>query len=387
MVLWRPLFEGLAAGVRSPARSSVSGVGCLVCRASVLALRAILLRHGGVFSYLQLSAILEQTILPSIQAAAESDLSPVVWITSESPAISSIDFLVDPLPLPPPSNDQSLLLLEAMSSTPNRSMGPAELMLEASFTDLRHGGDGDLRRAHVLARKAEVVDAVPHEQPFPDSWIATTAPNALGLLTDLVTEVISPYPQEQRAHVWAIVARQYKLWFLGRESATVEGSGDEPVFCWRPCEAMVRISCRELGRLVEVSFCSRQHKISLEHRSWVAMILPLFSFLFSESAELQRNVHQGLIETKEKALKVDRTGDAPLSPSVVGRNADETMAMNIDPSCTKSVAASDSGETLSDHQATWDSLLVNREESMLPVKDIVFQDGKGTWSRSHRRQQ
>jgi hypothetical protein len=37
-------------------------------------------------------------------------------------------------------------------STPNRSLGPAELLLEASFTDLRHGGDGNLRRAYVLAK-------------------------------------------------------------------------------------------------------------------------------------------------------------------------------------------------------------------------------------------
>ena len=109
MVLWRPIFDGLAEGVCSKARSSAGGIGCLVQRGSVLALRAILLRHGSMFTIHQLKAILEQAILPAIRAAVETDQSPVIGITSESPSVSSLDFLADSMPPPPPIDDPGLL--------------------------------------------------------------------------------------------------------------------------------------------------------------------------------------------------------------------------------------------------------------------------------------
>ena len=115
MVLWRPLFEGLAEGIRCTARSRAGGVGCLVQRGSVLALRAILLRHGSCFSINQLAAVLQQTLMPALQTAVASDQSPVVTITSETPSVSSLDFLADPLPLPPPANDPGLLKFEEVA--------------------------------------------------------------------------------------------------------------------------------------------------------------------------------------------------------------------------------------------------------------------------------
>jgi hypothetical protein len=112
MVLWRTLLEGLAEGVRATSRSREGGVGNLVQRGSVLALRAILLRHGSVFSDDQLTVVLKETILPSFQEAVENDTSPVTSITSESPSISSLDFLAVPLPIPPDCDDDGLLKFE-----------------------------------------------------------------------------------------------------------------------------------------------------------------------------------------------------------------------------------------------------------------------------------
>ena len=108
MVLWRPLLDGLAQGVRSSFPSIAGGVGCLVQRGSVLALRAILLRHGHTFSTNQWCVILRQTLLPSIQVAAESDVSPVIRITSETPSVSNLDFLAESQRLPPPDDDEGL---------------------------------------------------------------------------------------------------------------------------------------------------------------------------------------------------------------------------------------------------------------------------------------
>lgn len=116
--------------------TSASGVGCLVQRGSVLALRAILLRHGHLFSTAQLKAIFSDTILPAIQSAAENDRTHVVDITSESPSVSNIDFLVSTPPLPPDHDDPSLQQFGALNTAPKRPVGPAELMLEASFTDV-----------------------------------------------------------------------------------------------------------------------------------------------------------------------------------------------------------------------------------------------------------
>jgi brefeldin A-inhibited guanine nucleotide-exchange protein len=117
MVLWRPIFEGLAEGIRCTARSQAGGVGNLVQRGSILALRAILLRHGSLFTINQLSAVLQQTILPSMQSAVESDHSPVVSITSESPTVSSLDFLTDAMPLPPLPTDPGLMKFQEVAFT------------------------------------------------------------------------------------------------------------------------------------------------------------------------------------------------------------------------------------------------------------------------------
>lgn len=120
MVLWRPLLEGLAEGIRSKARSSAAGLGCLVQRGSILALRSILIGHGSVFSVHQWEAILRETLLPAIQDAAESEISPVIGITSESPHLSSIDFLADPLPVPPPIDDPGLKKFEEIAMRNDR---------------------------------------------------------------------------------------------------------------------------------------------------------------------------------------------------------------------------------------------------------------------------
>jgi hypothetical protein len=109
MMLWRPIFDGLACGICSMATSRNYGVGCFVQRGSVMTVRAILLRHGYLFSANQWKAVLQQSILPSFVIAVENDKTPAMDIISESPNVSNLDFLSDPLPLPPHENDPSLL--------------------------------------------------------------------------------------------------------------------------------------------------------------------------------------------------------------------------------------------------------------------------------------
>ena len=42
-------------------------------------------------------------------------------------------------------------LLTFISSAPKRPLGPAELLVEACFTDMRHNGDGDLSTVYRFA--------------------------------------------------------------------------------------------------------------------------------------------------------------------------------------------------------------------------------------------
>jgi Domain of unknown function (DUF1981) len=315
MALWRPLLEGLADGVQSPMRNGAGGVGCFVQRGSVLALRAILLRHGNLFSTQQWVAVLEQTLIPSIQKGAESDTSSVVRITSESPSVSSVDFLAEPWPLPPPPDDSSLLLIEAdMKPESKRTLGPAELMLEASFTDLRHGGDGDLRRAYLLARKGEASTKT-IEQPFPDSWLATTSSSALGLVTDICSEIAFTRNLECRESLWPLIAGQYKLWCIGKGVSAV---GNETT--WSPCEALVRVSCGEVHRLA-YRLCDMVG--TLNHRdvvAWASAILELSSDLISDSVDIENMARKKLVRLRQEVEK-KRKPEASANEEGMGKSS------------------------------------------------------------------
>ena len=294
MVLWRPLLDGLARGISSSSKTSSGGVGCLIQRGSVLALRSILLRHGYLFSSAQLAAILEQSLIPAIRTGIESDTGPVITITSESPSVSNIDFLVESPPLPPSIDDVSLLRFEALNSS-KRSMGVAELMLEASFSDLRHGGDGDLRRAYVLAKKAATVDMKPVDQPFPESFIATTAPLALGLLTDVCSELGFDRGHEGNSRLWPPVVELLRRYTLGAGGEFFTSDS------WRPCEALVRIACRELDRIFErlAARCSQPDNSPTQ--AWTSEIVNELTFLLESNSAFENEIVRELSTSKRKS--------------------------------------------------------------------------------------
>eukprot|EP00538_Stauroneis_constricta_P006079 CAMPEP_0119552528 /NCGR_PEP_ID=MMETSP1352-20130426/5482_1 /TAXON_ID=265584 /ORGANISM="Stauroneis constricta, Strain CCMP1120" /LENGTH=2147 /DNA_ID=CAMNT_0007598771 /DNA_START=318 /DNA_END=6761 /DNA_ORIENTATION=+ len=262
MSLWRPLFEGLAQGIRSNQTSAVGGVGCLLHRGSVLVVRSILLRQKDAFSVDQMHAIVKQTIMPAIQFAVRNDDSRVVTITSESPAVSSLDFLVESPPLPPPLGDEGLheFEMEARQAegSPKRKFGVVELLVEASFTDMRHGGGGDLSQAYKFLNKTVETNVI--DQPFPNSWIATTAPIALGLLADLLTEVAFHHGEKGKELFWPMISSEISKWCNGSSTNNaaaendhenendIAGSDAEP---WSTCEALVRSACVELRKLFQ----------------------------------------------------------------------------------------------------------------------------------------
>lgn len=295
MVLWRTLLDGLATGIMSTLPSNAGGVGCLVQRGSVLALRAILLRHGQRFSISQWKAILTTTLLPAIQAAAESDGSAVVVITSESPSISSVDFIAEPQALPPSHDDEGLRKFAEQAaqaeSAPSRPLGDAELLVEASFADMRHGGTGNLSRAYELARKD--MFQRPSEQPFPDSWVATTAPIALGMLTDFITEIVITRGAEGREALWPPILAQFQNWAIG--------CTDRPGEPWQPCEALVRVACREFHRFP----CKLKEHLSClplsERQAWTSTICNSIANTLLQIVALETGIKEELVRAKMEA--------------------------------------------------------------------------------------
>jgi len=311
MALWRPLLDGLASGICSSASSISGGVGCLVQRGSTMALRAILLRHGHLFSVAQWSAVLEKVVLPSLQIGAESDTSPVRAISSESPSVSSLDFVGEPLPLPPPCDDEGLQKFQAMSQSddgsPSRPLGTSELLVEASFADLRHGGDGNLSIAHSLKKKdAEKRNL--HLQPFPDSWVATTAPIALGMLSDLTHANFLKLGPQSREILWPLIAKQLVQWSVGfSEDEKTNGSGDADS-CgavprnWTPCEALVRISCKERSRIYQQVLATVPELETSEAQGWLRTLSTNLSETLMTTVELEDSLREEVLASKLAGL-------------------------------------------------------------------------------------
>ena len=317
MAIWRPLLDGLASGMCSSAASTSGGVGCLVQRGSTMALRAILLRHGHVFSASQWAAILNNVILPAVQIGAEGDSSPVTNISSESPSVSSLDFVGEPLPLPPPVDDEGLqkfaVMTQSDDSSPSRPLGMAELLVEASFADLRHGGDGDLSVAYSLKRK-NVEKSDVHLQPFPDSWIATTAPLALGMLSDLIYSHFLSLGNETREMLWSPVTSQLTRWSVGAPNekvqlATVpddESNGEDEVIVdvaeWQPCEALVRIGCKEWSRVFRHVLDATSTMGRAEAQAWFRMLSTSLSDTLTKNIELEGKIREGVVRAKLVSL-------------------------------------------------------------------------------------
>mmetsp|Transcript_2992 Transcript_2992/g.4104 ORF Transcript_2992/g.4104 Transcript_2992/m.4104 type:complete len:1856 (-) Transcript_2992:123-5690(-) len=376
MVLWRPIFDGLAAGICSPVPSIHGDVGCIVQRGSLMTLRAILLRHGSLFSVSQWVVILKQVILPSIQIAAEYDNSQVTKITSESPSVSSLDFLSDPLPLPPDSEDEGLIkfamLSQSEESAPTRPLGEAELLVEASFADLRHNGDGNLSRVHGLAKK-DADGIISNEQPFPDSWIATTAPIALGLLTDIIGKVIVDLGVSARTVIWPIVIGQFQRWSIGypllrpiherRAEMTQNDGGSRDAQPWFPCEALVRIGCHELGRIPDVVFDASSSLTEQEAIEWPNTLCLSFSDTLTKNVVSAGMAHEELVECKLAALgipkeKKDTTEkkestdvkeivNTPYGKGrVVGKRKDKHVVGGVEKSVNITVVEMESGATM-----------------------------------------
>jgi brefeldin A-inhibited guanine nucleotide-exchange protein len=334
MALWRPLLDGLAEGVRSSLPSHAGGMGCLVQRGSVLALRAIFLRHGHSFSTTQWGVILKETLLPCIQDAAETDTTPVTRIASESPSVSSLEFVVESQPLPPTEDDKGLKKFAKLAgdeeSAPKRPLGKAELLVEASFADMRHCGDGNLSQAYKLVQKN--VKAGVSEQPFPDSWIATTSGIALGMITDIVTEILLERGAESREVIWPLLSQQLQIWIIGHSShATMDKSavsnGNSPALAssWQPCESLIRVACRELHRFSQRLLKAMPALGKDEIAAWSTLFAKDMASTLSSVVVIETGITEELLRLKLESIGISRDDEEEEEPIDKAEEGESTM--------------------------------------------------------------
>jgi len=335
MVLWRPIFDGLVGGMRSSVQSNSAGVGHIVQRGSAMTLRAILLCYKDSFSPVQWSIIITKVILPAITDAIRSDQTEVTKIISSLPAKFQLNAIQQSLDLPPQNDSQQLkdFVSEARSQVgaPIRSFGPSELLVEATFSDLRQGGDGNIGRSIHFDKIDEV------EHPFPDSWIATTAGISLGLLTDIMGSVVFMMENEDiRRNIWSAYVDYMQFWIGGKnidegkthgslcydgeskikhsddniedDLSGITQSEDGEEVLWQPCEALIRLSIHEFCRLsTSLSDISTLLTEQSNRYWWDSFVSSLSSFL-----ELSRLIHMdtqtNLIEAKLEELKKHKAG-------------------------------------------------------------------------------
>jgi hypothetical protein len=169
-----------------------------------------------------------------------------------------------------------------------RPLGPAELLVEASFTDMRHGGDGNLSRAYELAKKN--MHVIPSEQPFPDSWVATTSPIALGTLTDIITEIAVKRCQDGRSLLLPPIMLQFQLWSVG----LAKPEGD----VWQPCEAIVRVACREMHRMAIRLNVHIVERDCAERIAWIQAVLEGITSSMSLLVDIETCLKEKLIRSK-----------------------------------------------------------------------------------------
>jgi hypothetical protein len=148
------------------------------------------------------------------------------------------------------------------------------------------------------------------EQPFPDSWISTTAPVALGCLTDIASEVIISHGSDGANILWPLIERSFQRWCNG-DAKSYRPSKIGSV--WSPCEALVRVACREINR-----FSSRltERLGSLDGAdaaAWSNTLVTFLSETLNQSLNIELTTKKKLLDEKLRAFRrLNGFADEPL---------------------------------------------------------------------------
>lgn len=129
----------------------------------------------------------------------------------------------------------------------------------------------------------------------------------------MATEFIAYREAEGRAILWPLIAAHYKVWSVGRHSSS---TGAKPVDdaadafkgqSWFPCEALVRIVCKELYRLSQRMFDKAElNDLGKDDQMiWASLVLNLFTEILAVSVRIEDAARQSLLDLREQA-SIDR---------------------------------------------------------------------------------
>lgn len=140
-----------------------------------------------------------------------------------------------------------------------------------------------------------------HEEAFPDSWVATTGPIALGMLTDIFCMIVMHYEVADARKMWPIVMGQMQRWAVGCP-LTIQ----HRITPWNPCEALVRIGCKEISRLSETLITLLPRMEDNDAKIWLNVLCRNLSETLSYSSELEGKLHiefNNIADVKRNAVE------------------------------------------------------------------------------------
>jgi hypothetical protein len=138
------------------------------------------------------------------------------------------------------------------------------------------------------------------EQPFPDSWISTTAPVALGCLTDIISEVILAHGAEGAIFLWPCIGNLIQRWCNGEVKMVGETNVSSG---WAPSEALVRISCREIIRFA-TRLTDRLPNLERDDAEvWANAFITFYTDTLTQTLDIQHAVRKKLLNQKLKSYR------------------------------------------------------------------------------------
>ena len=187
------------------------------------------------------------------------------------------------------------------------------------------------------------------EQPFPDSWISTTAPVALGTLTDISTEILIPRSSTGAGFWRSTIGKTYEQWCNGRFTCLGGLEENTVKVEWIPCEAVMRIACSEISRFMSQlsSLLSKLDPVCA--RLWANESVKFFSEVMAGSLALEQEIMDRILHEKWKAYAASSNKDVSADNIIIKtspKEDEQNAATNEDESTrdTNTVVSSEDHE-------------------------------------------
>ena len=144
------------------------------------------------------------------------------------------------------------------------------------------------------------------------------------MIIDIVTEILLNRGEESRNVVWPLLSEQLQLWIIGRSSHNrrEKGTSDAlsmngnspPAPSWQPCEALIRVACRELRRFPQRLFDAMTTMLGEnEVAAWSELFCKDMASTLSNVVTIETGIHEELLRLKLEAIGI--SGDEEEVPS------------------------------------------------------------------------